>query len=170
MKERREKKPAYMANSAPAPWRAIVILDIPHVLETLAKRRRVFHSEADFQYALAWEIHEAQPDAAIRLELPVRASDGRTVHVDLFVTCGHQRFAIELKYKTEELNVRDGAEHFSLRSHSAQDTGRYDFLADVARLERYVASEENVIGYALMLSNDRKYWKETRPNNISEQF
>jgi hypothetical protein len=33
-----------------------------------------------------------------------------------------------------------------------------------------VATEENAIGHAIMLSNDRKYWEKTRQNNISAQF
>lgn len=37
--------------------------------------RPVFHSEADFQYAFAWELQRTSPSVQIRLEtLPVRAS------------------------------------------------------------------------------------------------
>jgi hypothetical protein len=71
------------------------LLDLNQVLESLAEKRPVFHSEADFQHALAWEIHNVKSDASIRLELPVRADDG-AVHLDLLVVCDHQRFAIEL--------------------------------------------------------------------------
>jgi len=146
------------------------MLDLPQILETLSKKRPLFHSEADFQHALAWEIHRAKPDASIRLELPVRADDGGAVHIDLLVVCDQQRFAIELKYKTALLDARRGSEQFSLRGQSAQDCGRYDFLSDVVRLERYVASEQPATGFALFLSNDRLYWEETRPSNISANF
>jgi hypothetical protein len=145
------------------------LLDLNQVLESLAKKRPVFHSEADFQLALAWEIHNVKPDASIRLELPVRA-DGRAVHLDLLLVCDHQRFAIELKYKTALLDARQGSEQFLLRGQSAQDCGRYDFLSDVVRLERYVASEQSATGFALLLSNDRLYWEKTRPSNISANF
>jgi hypothetical protein len=83
------------------------LLDLNQILERLVEKRPIFHSEADFQHALAWEIHHANPDASIRLELPVRTDDGR-VHIDLLVVCDHQHFAIELKYKTALLNVRRG--------------------------------------------------------------
>jgi len=146
------------------------LLDLNKVLESLAKKRPIFHSEADFQHALAWEIHHVKPDATIRLELPVRAAHGRAVHIDLLVVIDNQRFAIELKYKTALLDVRRGSEQFSLRGQSAQDCGRYDFLSDVVRLERYVASEKPAVGFALLLSNDRLYWKETGPNNIAVNF
>jgi hypothetical protein len=41
------------------------VLEISDVLSSLAKQRLVFHSEADFQHAFAWEIHaRSQPVAA----------------------------------------------------------------------------------------------------------
>ena len=36
--------------------------------KNLAKYRKIFHSEADFQHALAWQIHKEMPDCKIRLE------------------------------------------------------------------------------------------------------
>ena len=40
-------------------------------LAKLAKKRPVFHSEADFQHALAWELQLDDPTAGIRLEKQV---------------------------------------------------------------------------------------------------
>lgn len=42
--------------------------DIHAVMGQLAHRRPIFHSEADFQFALAWRIKETLPDYEIRLE------------------------------------------------------------------------------------------------------
>ena len=39
------------------------MLDIEGLLTSLAQSRKVFHSEADFQHALAWQIHKARPDS-----------------------------------------------------------------------------------------------------------
>ena len=44
------------------------MIDITDVLDELSKNRPVFHSEADFQHALGWKIHEKYPDFNIRLE------------------------------------------------------------------------------------------------------
>ena len=41
---------------------------LDQVLPALARRRPIFHSEADFQLALAWEIQTARPAAGVRLE------------------------------------------------------------------------------------------------------
>jgi hypothetical protein len=102
----------------------------------LAAKRPVFHSEADFQHAFAWEIHQHLPDAYVRLEyrpalLPTRA------YVDVWVVDGNQTLAIELKYKTAPLSVQlDDGEKFDLMSQGAQDLGRYDFVRDLWRLEQ----------------------------------
>ena len=37
------------------------MLDIKSLLMGLAENRKVFHSEADFQHALAWHIHQTKP-------------------------------------------------------------------------------------------------------------
>jgi hypothetical protein len=145
------------------------LLDLDQILQTLAEKRPLFHSEADFQHALAWEIHKVIPTASIRLELPVRV-DTSTVHLDLLVECDHSRYPIELKYKAAAMTADIGGEKFSLSNQSAQDTGRYDFLKDVTRLERYVTSVENSIGYAIFLSNDCLYWNEPRQTITSVEF
>ena len=47
------------------------MIEIKKILEELAVRRPVFHSEADFKFALAWAIQEATRNAKIRLEVTV---------------------------------------------------------------------------------------------------
>ena len=36
-------------------------------MAALARMRPLFHSEADFQHAFAWQLRSAHPDARIRL-------------------------------------------------------------------------------------------------------
>jgi hypothetical protein len=42
--------------------------DVGAAVTALAADRPVFHSEADLQLALAWQLQEADPTARIRLE------------------------------------------------------------------------------------------------------
>ncbi len=137
------------------------MIDIHGTLIALSKYRPVFHSEADFQHALAWAIHQQLPSAQVRLELPFR-TDQRTVHLDLWISSGSASFAIELKYKTCSLSLEIQDEMFSLSNHAAQDLGRYDFVKDIQRLEQIVANKPNVTGYAIMLTNDASYWASPR--------
>lgn len=56
--------------------------DVIALLPGLAGERPVFHSEADFQQALAWAVHVAHPGLRVRLETrPVRGT-----HLDLLVS------------------------------------------------------------------------------------
>ena len=43
------------------------MLNIHLVMQELAKHRPVFHSEADFQFALAWQIRASMPETEVRL-------------------------------------------------------------------------------------------------------
>ena len=134
------------------------MLSIHDVLLSLAEHRPLYHSEADFQHALAWEIQRSLPDARIRLERPVSVA-GKLVYVDVWVENQDQVVAIELKYKTKAATVDIEGESFALRNQNAQDFGRYDFLKDVQRLEQVVKLHPYTIGYAILLTNDRSYWQ-----------
>jgi len=134
------------------------MIDIAKVLPELAIKRPIFHSEADFQHALAWEIHEKNPEYSIRLEQKPPHSDER-IYVDLCLWQNNSLIAIELKYKTRNLKLEVKQESFDLLDQSAQDVGRYDFIKDIQRLEGITAMHTNAIGFAVFLSNDSSYWK-----------
>jgi len=133
-------------------------LDIQDVMNTLASQRKVFHSEADFQHAFAWELHLRQPKASIRLEKPLR-TDSKNLHLDFLIEHQGKSVAVELKYKTRSLKLNLDGEDFHLSSHSAQDLGRYDFIKDICRLEEITSTIRDCEGWAIMLTNDTAYWK-----------
>ena len=135
------------------------MVEIGEVLSALAKQRSVFHSEADFQHAFAWKIHQLLPTASVRLEFPVQVGN-QFLHIDVWVGCQGAVLAVELKYKTRGLSIRVENEQYHLKSQSAQDIGRYDFLKDVQRLEQMGAQHRNFTGYAILLTNDSAYWAE----------
>jgi hypothetical protein len=140
------------------------VITVHEAILALAKKRPVFHSEADFQHALAWEIHQVLPAASVRLELPIQVGS-HLFHVDTWVEHQGAVMAIELKYKTRALSVRVGTEQFTLKNQSAQDIGRYDFLKDVQRLEQIVGDRQNCDGYAVLLTNDSAYWTNSPSGN-----
>ena len=133
------------------------MIDINEILRALRRTRPIFHSEADFQHALAWEIHKQSPAYSVRLEYPL--SPGQSEHLDILVSNNNDLVAIELKYKTRLLTTTLGDELFWLKDHSAQDCGRYDFLKDVQRLEEFISKHRDAAGYAIFLTNDSSYWK-----------
>lgn len=145
------------------------MLAIPTLMATLAQQRPVFHAEADFQHAFAWEIHRALPDAQVRLEWPT-VFNGKRLHVDIWVTWQGQAAAIELKYVPRNFDAQVDGETFALRSQYAEGPRRYNFIADIVRLESVVARYPNVIGYAILLTNDPRFWTPAAGTTIFEAF
>ena len=79
------------------------MLDIESLLTGLAESRRVFHSEADFQHALAWQIHQAAPHSQVRLEVNAFPVQDRRRFLDIWLPV--EGIAIELKYATRKLEL-----------------------------------------------------------------
>jgi hypothetical protein len=132
--------------------------DLTEFISKLSIDRPVFHSEADFQHALAWRIHQEYPEASMRLEFkPLNI--GERMYIDIWVVNNEITTAIELKYKTRSFSEKVKGENFELTDQSAQDQGRYDFLKDIQRLQK-VVSKNNVEAYAVFLTNDSSYWKD----------
>ena len=151
-----------------------MIEDMHEVMKDLAVRRPIFHSEADFQHALAWAIHEKHKKCKIRLEYKFAfAADEYT---DMVVKDEKNMpiVAMELKYKTKKTMPSDISydnETFKLTNQAAHNHGRYDFWKDVRRME-IAAIEKKMVreGYAIFLTNDSKYWEETATGNTSYEF
>lgn len=134
------------------------MLNIHEVMTELAKTRPIFHSEADFQFALAWQIREMMPDSQIRLEFKPFPSE--RLYLDIWIF--NQETAIELKYLSRKIESKHNGERFTLKEQGAQDIIRYDFLKDVARVESTVQSSVAKRGFAILLTNDPLYWDRRR--------
>jgi len=146
-------------------------MNIFNAITTLSESRKIFHSEADFQFALAWEIQKEYPDARIRLEYCL-SDNNLKQYIDIMVITENGWYPIELKYKTHSLLTNYNGESFNLRDQSAQDQGKYDFLKDVQRIERFCKDNSEMHkGFAVFLTNDSVYWKESKKDNhVDEEF
>ena len=146
-----------------------MMINISDLMNTLATQRKAYHSEADFQHAFAWEVHRLFPKSSVRLERPLNVN-GKTLHLDFLIQLPERAMAVELKYKTRKLVIELEGEAFSLASHSAQDTGRYDFIKDIIRLENIASSLASCEAYAVLLTNDSAYWKPRAAGTVDEAF
>jgi hypothetical protein len=131
------------------------------LMREIAASRPVFHSEADFQHTVAWHIHRRMPAASVLLERPYRALN-KGLRLDLLVKSGDNSLAIELKYKTSKLRFDGPDDAYALKSQSAQDLGRYDYIKDIGRIEEIAASTPRCRGWAILLTNDPGYWQASR--------
>ena len=139
-------------------------LDIHALMNGLAERRPIFHSEADFQFALAWRIHKTLPDCEVRLEFKPFPSEG--MYLDVWLPT--EGMAIELKYRTSELDIECSGERFVLAKQDAQDEGRYYTIEDIRRIERVVSKTRANAGFVIILTNDRSYWKPPSRKNATQ--
>ncbi|WP_336992624.1 hypothetical protein [Leucobacter sp. VD1] len=148
---------------------------LTHLVRTglfeLAKRRPIFHSEADFQYELATQLTRLDSSVEIRLEWPVRVPGTRVINLDMLLRLNGLQYAVELKYITAKLDVTIGDEAFLLKSQAAQDLRRYDILKDILRVESLVETGVVGAGMSVTITNDRTLWRETlREGTVDEAF
>lgn len=144
--------------------------DLLTAMDNLSLKRKLFHSEADFQFALAWEIQTLYPEAAVRLEYCPR--EAPHMHIDIVVELDDKVYPIELKYKTLKLDCPIDGEYYNLKNHGAQDIGKYDCLLDIQRMEqcRKILSQFEC-GFTIWLTNDPLYWTPAKkPGTMAEEF
>jgi hypothetical protein len=89
------------------------------------------------------------------------------IRLDILVTLGQTRVALELKCLLRKLSATSDREPFELPSQAAQDVRRYDFIKDIVRLEQLVPDVAD-IGYAIALTNDPSYWQESGRRDLTD--
>ena len=152
------------------------------IIDSMGRVPRIFHSEAQFQFALAWEI-KLRYKCQVLLEEYTASylvlKKKKKMYTDIILK-GEDGYTIgiELKYKTAEYDN----DIYHLLNHGATDLGRYDYLYDVHRLEllskKDKLSEAEIIcpitkGYAILLTNEHKYWSishNAATNTIYKEF
>jgi len=133
---------------------------IHDLLSALSQQRPVFHSEADFQFALAWAWQQADPDAAIRLEYRL-PGEGTRDYADLWIRESAESRYFELKYWTRPFDAEVNGERFVLTNQGAHDLSRYDFVKDLGRVGRTIQSGYASSGGVIAITNDPAYWNES---------
>lgn len=157
---------------------------LTELLTELSQQRPIFHSEADFQFSLAWKIKEHLKDGdEVRLEHPFPKTEGerkRNQYIDIVVLLNGKKIPIEVKYKTTCLGnqsstcaVKIGDEEFTLKNQSAHDVGMYDSLHDIERIEELQSKHSErgfTEGYTIWLTNDSVYWRDTHKDANHDEF
>lgn len=142
---------------------------VEQAVRALSLKRPLFHSEADLQHALAWQIQLDQPSARIRLERRIATTP--RVELDLLIEIGDRSLAVELKYPRSALAIEFGDEAYDLRD-GARDVEAYGVVKDIWRLERLVREGVADEGCALLVTNNRGLWQpsSTRRETLWDAF
>lgn len=145
------------------------MFDIHSVMTELSKIRPIFHSEADFQHALAWQIREAMPDCKVRLEIDPFPDDPKRMHLDIWLPT--EEMVIELKYFGQKLDTELDCERFALSNRAAVNVTRYGFVEDIRRLEQVVTNwKPGNSGLAILLTNTPGFWKPSGGTPLDADF
>lgn len=141
------------------------MFSIHEELERLSQKYRFFASKEAFKQSLKFQLQEK-----------FRVEENKRFHdylIDLWVEepeSGRQ-YAICLMNKLARVTIKQNGQTIELKHHGAQDQGRYDFLAQVEKLERITMGRRNVYGIVVLLTNDHLYWTEPmRPNTVDCEF
>ena len=150
------------------------------IIRNLSEAKRIFNSEAQFQFELGWKIYE-EFDCEVKFEELSRIipKDGKTRskkdYTDLILEKGNLRIAIELKDKTA--TYEDEGNNILLKNHGAVDLGRYDYMWDIHRVQVLTGREkEGEVrmpcnkGYAVILTKEKSYWEGKDPTGIDREF
>ena len=142
-------------------------IDVPNVMAALAKQRKAFHSEADFQFSLAWIIKEQYPNCDIRLEFVPEFNCN--LHLDILVILDGKWIPIELKYTTKKCIKTINGEVYVLKEQGAKDQGCYNYLKDIMRIEEFRDKSNKFIeGYTIKITSEISYLKP--PTKVNRQF
>lgn len=136
-------------------------IQIDTILGTLARKRKIFHSEGDFQFSLGCEI-QSLTNMKVIIERPMNSNNNATEHIDMYVYNEQIKIGIELKFIKDKFSGIVDSNYYCLKPSSAYDMRCYDILKDIQRLENYVENEnkdEQIdIGYAIVLTNAKNLW------------
>ncbi len=132
---------------------------IEPLMERLARRRPIFHSEKDFQHEVALELCAMDPTLQLRLEYPFGL--GARASLDILLRKDGVQAGLELKYLCRSAYAVVDGEEFRLSHQSAHDIRRYDVCKDVVRMEGFCERFGATAG-VLILTNDPAYWSPRR--------
>ena len=149
--------------------------NLTDAMASLAERRPVFHSEADFQHELAMEI--SRTGFGVRLEIPFEVNLNNvhiTVELDLLLLNARTKHktAVEIKYVKSAVTVDHRGERFNLKNTWGTNLPRFDCLADFQRVGQLKAAGIVDSAFTIFLTNSASAWADNvgGTNIMARQF
>jgi hypothetical protein len=137
------------------------ILD--QTIKMLGLKKTIFHSEAEFQFKLAWEIKETNQNIEVLFEYPainIKGNHRRTPMIDLVFKQDGNIFPVEVKYAKGDLEFGE----YKLANKPTDES--IDVIKDIRRIEDFVSAYDNCDhGYVIVLSNHKKWFDSKKPDS-----
>ena len=160
---------------------------IIEAMDLLSGKRRLFWSEADFQFSLAQVLRCVVPNGAqIYLERPIanimeamqednNSTNRKKCYIDIWIHHDGKVYPIELKYATKKSEVEDlDKQIIRTVDQFAYDITRFGYLYDIHRIEqikKFLTKAEGLEfgrGFAIILTNDQNYYYKKPNHNVSK--
>lgn len=142
-------------------------IDIPKALEVLAKRRPVFHLEADFRLELILYLNEMYSEFHAISEYPIQRNSKEAYDIMLLQN-NKEVMAIELKYFGENINYEINGEIFNLKNRNAHNDNSYKSFENVKRMEGFLKKNPSAAASVIILTNNYRYW--SGPQNKTADY
>jgi hypothetical protein len=114
--------------------------NIENALGQLAIKRPIFHSEADFQFALAWQLQSMHPNANIRLEKPISRIDGNG-RADIWIDTEKWLTVVELKYRKLEFVGVVNDENYNLKLDNTDGKIEGEMDSDLQNISHFIKND-----------------------------
>ncbi len=112
----------------------------------------IYYNEASVQLKIGFELFKRLKTEPV-LEYRIKETNE---YLDIFIEYDNKKYGIELKYKTKKINEYD------FKNQGAQNNGKFDFIKDISRIEKFIEVEEIDAGFAILITNDDLYCKPAR--------
>lgn len=137
---------------------------IDTALKNLGKRNIIYHSEAELQFKLAWELYRNASISDIYFEYPAKNMPSGNRYndmIDLVIVSKGKEYPIEIKYPKGV--YRDST--YNLKYKPVDEC--YEIVRDIDRIEQYVGNNiSSDKGYVIVLSNNTSYWGTPKPHAL----
>lgn len=148
------------------------------ILEEINKDGVVFSKEIQFQFAFAEKLKEKYKESKVEIILEnlsyiTNGKNKEKIYSDIVVKLNDYYYPIELKFKTADKTVvyHNGEKAFYTFNQGAVESGCYDFIKDIKRIETLFETDSKNIkytslgnspqfkrGFVILLTNYDKYY------------
>lgn len=134
-----------------------------NILSDFGHNNRIFHSEAELQFCIAWELKNRNRDIDVWFEYPaeqIKNEHKRIPQIDLVIQNNNLLFPIEIKYAKGNLSYKN----INLSNKPLDEC--FDVAKDIKRLEDFSEKYDNFDkGYVIVVSNNFSWFKDHRPSS-----
>lgn len=144
-------------------------INITEVMKEVRRNKELFHSEAELQFEIGYVIRKLYKEANVEvfIEYPahklinykdfIGVTKNKIPTIDIVVKLKEELIPIEIKYITSNLTY----DEYILKGGNGEDKAFF-YVTDIHRIEAFIEQYESTEGYAILISNNSKWFSNSR--------